>query len=144
MAVAGESLDVDFGYGQLVRQVVRVIDAARLGEPLVQGGLLPQHLGEIRVAVLAVARVQALSKCVHYADLETEAKAEQGQARERPVLVAFLLFCWGDFSCCEERGCIVRGWTEEGAVSGRVGWFFFRGTLRLAMFCDPCGAVERA
>lgn len=70
VAVAGESLDVDFGDGQLVRQIVRVIDAARLGEPLVQGGLLPQHLGEIRrVAVLAVARVQALSKCVHYADL---------------------------------------------------------------------------
>jgi hypothetical protein len=74
VAVAREPLDVDLGYGQLVRQIVRVIDAARLGEPLTQGGLLPQHLGEIRVAVLAVARVQPLSKCVHYADLEAEAK----------------------------------------------------------------------
>ena len=68
VAVAGEPLDVDLGYGQLVR-IVLVVDAARLREPLAQGGLLPQHLGEIRVAVLAVARVQALSKCVHYADL---------------------------------------------------------------------------
>lgn len=57
MAVAGKSLDVDFGYGQLVRQIVRVIDAARLRETLVQGGLLPKHLGKARVAVLAVARV---------------------------------------------------------------------------------------
>ena len=74
VAVAREPLDVDLGDGQLVRQIVRVIDAARLGEPVVQGGLLLQHLSEIRVAVLAVARVQALSKCVHYADLEAQAK----------------------------------------------------------------------
>lgn len=87
VAVAGESLDVDFGDGQLVRQIVRVVDAARLGEPLVQGGLLPQHLGEVRVAVLAVARVQSLSKCVHYADLKQAAAKTHRGGDTRPRLV---------------------------------------------------------
>lgn len=90
MAVAGESLDVDFGDGQLVRQIVRVVDAARLGEPLVQGGLLPQHLGEVRVAVLAVARVQPLSKCVYYADLKQAATKAHRGGDTRPGLVIVL------------------------------------------------------
>lgn len=57
VTVTREPLDVDLRYGELVRYVVSVLDAARLREPLAQGRLLPQYLRQGGGAVLAVARV---------------------------------------------------------------------------------------
>lgn len=57
MTVTGEPLDVDLRYGELVRDVVGVLDTTSLREPLTQGRLLPQYLRQGGAAVLAVARV---------------------------------------------------------------------------------------
>lgn len=57
MTVTREPLDVDLRYGELVRDVVGVLDAARLRESLTQGRLLPQYLRQGGAAVLTVARV---------------------------------------------------------------------------------------
>lgn len=57
VTVTREPLDVNLRYGELVRYVVGVLDAARLRESLAQGRLLPQYLRQGGAAVLAVARI---------------------------------------------------------------------------------------
>lgn len=57
VTVTRESLDVNLRYGELIRYVVGVLDAARLRESFAQGRLLPQYLRQGGAAVLAVARI---------------------------------------------------------------------------------------
>lgn len=69
VAVRRQSFHIDFGYGEFIGYVVRVLDGRRLRETFTQGGLFAQHLSQCRVAVFAVTSVQSLSECVYHTDL---------------------------------------------------------------------------